>query len=192
MLHRLLETGRCYLGQAETTLQPVEPRDCAMEWGIDVQGECSIPSLRASLIRSRLTATAAHCRTKSSKAGCCQPLFHHPVPGNLGRQQNTRYARVLVAIYMLAKPCQFLEKIEVIFLHKSHKSKHLVDCTSEWTRDNVLKKYKQKQLVGGGGGNRTRVRKHSAFGSTCLEPPIIFNRLLPGSQGVQTAVPVRF
>ena len=49
---------------------------------------------------------------------------------------------------------------------------------------------KNNEIIGGGGGNRTRVRKYSAFGSTCLELSIIFNRLLPDRQGVQTAVPV--
>ena len=47
-------------------------------------------------------------------------------------------------------------------------------------------------LNGGGGGNRTRVRKSSAIGSTCLSTPIIFNRLLPDGQGVRTASSVEF
>jgi superfamily II DNA or RNA helicase len=38
LLHRLLKTGRCYLGQAETALQPGEPRDCILQWRIDQQG----------------------------------------------------------------------------------------------------------------------------------------------------------
>jgi hypothetical protein len=38
LLHSLLGTGRCYLGQAETALQLGEPRDCVMRWQIDQQG----------------------------------------------------------------------------------------------------------------------------------------------------------
>jgi len=30
-------------------------------------------------------------------------------------------------------------------------------------------------VFGGGGGNRTRVRKHSAFGTTCLVTYVLFN-----------------
>jgi hypothetical protein len=40
---------------------------------------------------------------------------------------------------MLAKPCQFLEKLKLYFCINSRNSKHLVDYTSEWTRDQELK-----------------------------------------------------
>ena len=43
--------------------------------------------------------------------------------------------------------------------------------------------------IGGGGGNRTRVRKYSAIGSTCLSQPIVFNLPAPDGQGVRSAIP---
>ena len=42
-------------------------------------------------------------------------------------------------------------------------------------------------LPGGGGGNRTRVRKHSAVGSTCLADTLNLTASLPGRQGYETA-----
>ncbi len=47
LLYRILETGRCYLGEAQTLLQAGEPKACVMHWRIDRQGmqhplfECS-------------------------------------------------------------------------------------------------------------------------------------------------------
>jgi len=38
LLHSVLETGRCYLGEAETVLQSGEPRDCVIQWQVDQQG----------------------------------------------------------------------------------------------------------------------------------------------------------
>ncbi len=38
LLQRLLESGRCYRGQAEAALQPGDSRDCSMQWRIDQQG----------------------------------------------------------------------------------------------------------------------------------------------------------
>ena len=38
-------------------------------------------------------------------------------------------------------------------------------------------------LIGGAGGNRTRVRKSSASGTTCLVASIKFDRLSPDEQG---------
>jgi len=43
--------------------------------------------------------------------------------------------------------------------------------------------------IGGGGGNRTRVRESSANGSTCLAQPIIFNLPVPDGQGDRSAIP---
>jgi hypothetical protein len=47
-------------------------------------------------------------------------------------------------------------------------------------------------LFGGGGGNRTRVRKPSALGSTCLALFILFNLPSPNRQGDQSAIPLGF
>ena len=41
--------------------------------------------------------------------------------------------------------------------------------------------------VGGGGGNRTRVREHSAFGSTCLATSFHLTESSPDGQGYETA-----
>ena len=46
--------------------------------------------------------------------------------------------------------------------------------------------------IGGGGGNRTRVRKHSAFGSTCLAAPLLLTASPPDGQGSETASPLGF
>jgi hypothetical protein len=45
------------------------------------------------------------------------------------------------------------------------------------------------KIIGGGGGNRTRVRKSSALGSTCLAHSIVFNFLTPEGQGDKSAIP---
>ena len=45
---------------------------------------------------------------------------------------------------------------------------------------------------GGGGGNRTRVRKHSAFGSTCLAASLILAAAPPDGQGSEAASPWGF
>jgi len=46
--------------------------------------------------------------------------------------------------------------------------------------------------VGGGGGNRTRVHKHSAFGSTCLAASINLTPALPDGQDDARASPLGF
>ncbi len=46
--------------------------------------------------------------------------------------------------------------------------------------------------IGGGGGNRTRVRKHSAFGSTCLAASLLLAASPPDGQGSATASPLGF
>ena len=43
---------------------------------------------------------------------------------------------------------------------------------------------KNKENIGGGGGSRTRVRKPSAFGSTCLVVSIVLTVLPPDRQGI--------
>ena len=43
--------------------------------------------------------------------------------------------------------------------------------------------------IGGGGGNRTRVREHSAFGSTCLATSFHLTESSPDGQGYETASP---
>ena len=49
---------------------------------------------------------------------------------------------------MLSKSCQFSEKLMLYFCRNSHYSKHLVSCTSEWTRDSDLKIFnKNNKLV---------------------------------------------
>ncbi len=47
---------------------------------------------------------------------------------------------------------------------------------------------KNNEIIGGGGGNRTRVRKPSAVGSTCLVVSIVFNPFSPDRQGDETAI----
>lgn len=44
-------------------------------------------------------------------------------------------------------------------------------------RDTDKKFYKPISYIGGGGGNRTRVRKLYSFGSTCVSASIEFNCL---------------
>ena len=55
-----------------------------------------------------------------------------------------------------------------------------------WIFSNLLN-YKDKS--GGGGGNRTRVRKYSAFGSTCLALPFDLTATHPGGLGYEAASP---
>ena len=43
------------------------------------------------------------------------------------------------------------------------------------------------ECIGGGGGNRTRVREHSAFGSTCLAASFCLTVSPPDGQGCETA-----
>lgn len=48
------------------------------------------------------------------------------------------------------------------------------------------------RVFGGGGGNRTRVRKPSAIGPTCLARFIVFSLPPPKGQGDQSAIPLGF
>ncbi len=45
-----------------------------------------------------------------------------------------------------------------------------------------------RHRIGGGGGNRTRVRKPSALGPTCLARSIVFSLLTPEGQGERSAI----
>ena len=51
---------------------------------------------------------------------------------------------------------------------------------------------KNKQNIGGGGGNRTRVRKSSAFGSTCVVDRLYLTEYRPTDRARSTAIPVSF
>ena len=60
----------------------------------------------------------------------------------------------------------------------------------EWAK--LGEDHRACRKIGGGGGNRTRVRKHSAFGSTCLALSFILAAPPPDGQGSGTASPWGF
>ena len=68
--------------------------------------------------------------------------------------------------------------------HQGEAPRHLGFSAKKKDLENI-----QVLLIGGDGGNRTRVRKPSAVGSTCLFR-LYFNCLLPAGRGKQTAIPV--